>query len=804
MSQFTVNLTPDPTFVLPESSLLKLAHDNAYRSRGTSSESAPPQTPPRPKPAPVVPPTPSHTSSHDGHRAYNLVSHLKTVVGAELGFAFVAEDAVSLPLQHHLEASFTSGTSITEAQIMGWLNSTPLYDPVSERWTCIPENTTAEKDLYESMVGILNAVISHFGHSTRSDASGKIIQRRLAKDTHRYSLPHNILDAANPASPLKTQPDVCILASGGCITNDPAIPEDLSYADVAEIYDGKLNASFLEPDRQQMGVYAREAFIQQMNRNFVRVNIFTPNDLRVLHFDRGGCFYSQRINYHTNPVFLVRLILLGSSFNEAYVGFDRSIGWDHGRRKLQMKPNQLFLNGEWVDNIDETSFEFDVDPIPIFARRTIRSRGTVCWRGTHGGKVFVIKTYWRGEGRSCESQFLRDFIGIKGVPQLLAFEDGGETIKTLRGLPIAEDMIADCKPPRVVVNRTFTRIVIPEYGGTLEQATCAHHFVCAVRDIVIAHRHIATSLPEAKRVLQADISPANLRLAYGEGELGVLIDFDLAKRISHLVDGSAETVDVRTGTPRYQSIRVHLRDQPILSHRQPLDDLESIYYVIYEALYGYDENAKQIPELPFGSEWLRSLTANDKELASLKNAFLYLPLWRVRRFPADAVVLKEMMDDLRRMFCEHAHALAQLIVAHQEDPGMVPDLYDLAKTLPVYEQFLRAIDQAKTKLKEAGPYLRPPTPPPVKPPAGIRKTSANKRKGGSSQGEDQDEDEADYRPSKRSSLVSGQAQRRSRRVSIVPGQFFESPAHEKDDSDQDEMGSGAEPASPTPVSRKLP
>nr|GAT55627.1 other/FunK1 protein kinase [Mycena chlorophos] len=633
-------------------------------------------------------------SSHDGHKAYKLVRQLKTVVGAELEFAFVAEDEVSLPLQRHLKSCFASSSSITESEIEEWLNNTSFYDPVSKRWTCMLENTTADSEntLYEPMVRILNAVISEFGHSEKCDASGKTIQRRLAKDTHRY-----------PASPLQTYPDVCILASGGCITDDPAISKDLSYAQVAEleIYDSKLDIPLLE-------LYAREVlvFIHQMNRNFVRVNIFTDNYLRVLQFDRAGCFYSQLIDYHSNPMFFIRLILLGSSFNEACVGFDRSIVWDNGRRKLKMKPNQLLSSREWVDNIDETSYEFDVDPIPIFAH------------------LFIIKTYWRGEGRICESQFLRDFVGIKGIPQMLAFEDGVETIKTLRGLQTTEDMIADCKSPRVVFNRTLTRIVIPEYGGTLEQATCAHQFVCAVRDIVVAHRIIATSLPEEKRVLHADISPANLRLAHGEGESGVLIDFDLAKRIHDLVDGheSAET-EAWTGTPRYHSIQVHLRNQPGLSHRQPIDDLESIYYVICEALYGYDENATQIPELPFGSEWLRSLTANEKELASFKTAFLYLPLWRVRRFPADAdvVVLKQMMNDLHSMFREHTQALHQLMVAHEpeEDSGIVPDppAYKLATTLDVYERFLRAIDEAIVKLDDAGPYLRPPTDaPPVESP----------------------------------------------------------------------------------------
>ncbi|KAF7294653.1 hypothetical protein MIND_01002100 [Mycena indigotica] len=498
-------------------------------------------------------------------------------------------------------------------------------------------------------------------------------------------------------------------------------PPALSYADIGEIYDNKLSDNLGKAERSQMAVYAREVFIQQPNRMFVRVNIITPMTVRILLFDRSGCYYSQPVNYHSSAgaIFLVKLVLLGSAFDESLIGFDTSIYWENGRRKMKLIPPRIYDNdaGEWRDNITKTVYVFVIDPKPLFSRRTIRSRGTVCWRAVCNGVSYVIKDYWRGDGRILESEILQDLSGIPGIGQMLCFENDRFSIKELRGIPSTEAMKHDSPPsseyPPTVINRYLMRIVVVEYGATLDEAVCAHQFLCAIRDIVKGHHTATIGLDEDKRVLQSDISPFNIRLAYDRADQhAVLIDWDLAKRMARLIAGDlASSSDLRTGTEIYHSVRVHMGDAERLSHLQPMDDLESIYYVIIYVLCGFDEHGEKIAKLPPSIQsWMDGgNTPKAMALAPIKRSFLLCDLeFRVTRFPLQHDILMAVIHQLHHFFRTRITAIgAATRILH---PTPLPP-YNAEQAKSDYAAFLAPIEQGIMDLEAGGvlePYSRPP------------------------------------------------------------------------------------------------
>ncbi|KAJ7220158.1 hypothetical protein GGX14DRAFT_515551, partial [Mycena pura] len=327
-------------------------------------------------------------------------------------------------------------------------------------------------------------------------------------------------------------------------------------------------------------MYSRETFIQQPNRKFVYATMLTARDIRVLRFDRAGCYYSQKIDYHANAVFFVKLVLLLSSFDEAVLGFDTSMYWENGRRKMKITPPEIF-------NKTTKELVFELEDKPLFSRRTIRSRGTVCWVGTYNDEQYIVKDYWRADGRLCESEFLRGLVNIKGVGQMLTYVDDRDSIKLGRGL---ESMISDSGAP--VADRSFMRVVVQKYGETLEKATSAHHLLCAVRDIVEGHRDSLLKVD----TLHRDLSFNNLLLTLpADDACGVIIDWDMATGMTDLVreQGRGTDGDLRTGTMPYQSVKM-LHGDPRLSHHDHMDDLESIFYVLCYVLFSHDTSGKLV------------------------------------------------------------------------------------------------------------------------------------------------------------------------------------------------------------------
>ncbi|KAJ6468351.1 hypothetical protein C8R45DRAFT_467853 [Mycena sanguinolenta] len=553
-------------------SLTILATNRAPVEPSVPQPSGATHTPPRKvSSAPVASATPHRVSSHDSENAYHLIEDIQRAVGIELTGAWM-EESDSLPFQAHLEAAVKQEYPGLDDKIGNWLQTYQGYDSVTERWTGIPADPSQESALYDPIVTIMSDILKHF-HQTRKSHS-----RRTARNTHRTYKLHNSADAAK--GPLKSEPDISIFGTGPSATKETHILPKAPYSQVASLWEVKLKRQFLQEHKDQVAVYAREVFIQQPNRRFVYVPLMTGEELRVIRFDRAGAYYSQWIDYHTEADSFVRLVLLLSSFNEDLLGFDTSISWQNGRRCLKMTPAEIYdkESKSWQANTAELLFELEDEP--LFSRRTIRSRGTVCWSAKYQGQSYIVKDYWCAEGRTAESDYLRQLTGVPGAAQIFTFEKDRESIKAQRGFADTEKMQSDGEEQKPVLGRSLMRVVLPRYGETLEKAKSAHQLLCAIRDIVRAHRDCLTE----KGILHRDISLNNVLLSPYNDSCGVIIDWDLARKMADLIDGKSTEDDSRTGTRLYQSIKVL---KASLRHHDNMDDLESIFYVLYVVLCGY-------------------------------------------------------------------------------------------------------------------------------------------------------------------------------------------------------------------------
>ncbi|KAF7307097.1 hypothetical protein MIND_00503000 [Mycena indigotica] len=564
--------------------------------------SNPPRTPPRPtKPHPALV-TPSHASSATEEGNYDAVEEVQDIMHAELEGTWL-EESDDTPLQSHLSSVFDSSNATSmNRRIRDWIKSYHGYDDEQERWHEVP-STKDESQLYKPLVAIFNAILALGGQDIESDEAGNVARMRKAVDTHRVYMPHTRPEAGTKL--LKSEPDITIFASGGCITSANTIPTSPKYPYVGALWDGKLVPSLTNHVKGQIAVYAREVFIQQPNRKFVYVNVITPEVLRIVRFDRAGCYYTRCIDYHKNPVFFVKIVLLQTAFVEEHMGFDTSVYWENGQRKMKFLPDELYSlqTAKWEKNTLE--IVLDLDEAPLFVRHSIRSRGTVCWGATYKGRRYVVKDYWRTDGRETESQLLKELTGVRGVGQMFGFHDDRDSIHISRGPGGSTSEIP-------IVDRWFMRIATLEYRETLEHAL-PQQLIQAIIDIAEGHRF---SLLE-KGILHRDISFANVRLSPYPGETAVIIDWDMAKRMSQLVtvltdeSGQREARKDRTGTRAYQSFKL-LNGSNNTGHHDNMDDLESMFYVLVLVLFGYNAEGiiHDVDALPdFIEAWLNPRTS---------------------------------------------------------------------------------------------------------------------------------------------------------------------------------------------------
>ncbi|KAJ7509697.1 hypothetical protein B0H11DRAFT_2270088 [Mycena galericulata] len=713
-------MSPPP--VPTRSSELGGSHDGLLETSHPvdATHAEPPQTSPRNR-GTVSQVTPQRVSFHDSEGTYRKIQHIQEAVHQELADAWVAaDDGKTRLFQESLKRKIDGAYPDLKTKAQGWVHDYAGYDEKTRSWTNIPCEPRLGKHLYTPISNLLRDIVKEFGNDVQPEQDrepGQVLKKREVKLTWNRPFPHNIDDAEDDETILKSCPDICIMGVGPAATREADLLEAPSYSQVATPVRIKRKDRLTKIVKDQVSIYAREVFIKQPNRLFVYAPVMTGKTIRVIQFDRSGAQYSEPIDYHADPIFFIKLVVLFSSLNEELVGYDTSIYWENSKRMLAMVPDEIWDTSDqsagphWKPNDENRVLVFEIlnkdgepnaDPEPLFARHTIRSRGTVCWRVMREGREFLIKDYWGVDKRTRESEFLKEVAGTKGVGQMYAFADDRESTCHLRGFEPGSRMMSTTET--FVPNRSLSRLALEMYMDTLNTATSAHQLLSAVRDIVSGHRDALLS----KGILHRDISLDNLLLSPKENESGVLIDFDMAKKTQDILSNIGTVGDSRTGTRAYQSIKVLFKDEK-LGHHDHMDDLESIFYVLFHVCYGHDLNGAPLPVPPPDISHWHSMAIDPVALGEIKAVFLI----RSARTPmtrfsgAEKGIMLPLMSQLRKFFRNRLDAIDAAITV--DDPIAFPS-YSPTDALADYSRFLGLIDAAIEKLLLVIPVPPPPSP----------------------------------------------------------------------------------------------
>ncbi|KAF5337288.1 hypothetical protein D9611_002965 [Ephemerocybe angulata] len=297
---------------------------------------------------------------------------------------------------------------------------------------------------------------------------------------------------------------------------------------------------------------------------------------RLVHCDHSGVYLTPFFNFHDRPRAFVRLILGLSSRNEAVLGFDTSVQW-----KVNPSTGRKSSGLIKIDSGDNGLPIFYVLRMnqPPFVRRDFIGRGTTCWRAIHpvtGARV-LIKDAWRPESRLPESVFLDAARGIDGVAEVLSHHDRMAETKNYRPEGFKSEGFE---------NRIKSRVILKQYGQTIDHFTSRFQAIAALRDVVVANLKLLS-----RGILHKDISIQNILFgAPGAtpGVRGILIDLDMANWLWSTRDELRANAFM--GTRRFQSVSVLMSEAtelfPIYGY---LDDLESLFYVLCNIVLLYEK-----------------------------------------------------------------------------------------------------------------------------------------------------------------------------------------------------------------------
>jgi hypothetical protein len=216
-------------------------------------------------------------------------------------------------------------------------------------------------------------------------------------------------------------------------------------------------------------------FIQQPNRQFVRVLLITEQTFRLFHFDRSGVQYTQEIDMHENTHTFVRLVLGLSSRKESDLGLDDSIQWKMQKGR-KLSGTLMTRNGDSTKKYQLANVE------PIFSHFNLCGRSGTCWRviDLATGENFLVKDAWQLEGRVSECVHLEELRGVAGLVQLISFEENRKETKYLRDFNNPASPVS----PGGFHNRISIRVVMDSPGKFIKNFTSPTQLLCALRDAI--------------------------------------------------------------------------------------------------------------------------------------------------------------------------------------------------------------------------------------------------------------------------------------------------------------------------------
>lgn len=211
----------------------------------------------------------------------------------------------------------------------------------------------------------------------------------------------------------------------------------------------------------------RQILIHQPNRNFVRALVISEKFVRLVHVDRDGTYVTPKFDIHDKTedggaYTFVRWVLGLCSFDEKDLGLDTSIQWttDDAGKKSE---GTIVVNehSEETGTTRPVTYDLNMNEPPL-VRHSIRGRGTTIWNAIHPetGEAVIIKDSWRAGTRVAEGEYIREANknGVKGVPQMLAFEDDREQTIDYRPQDFQHSTFLNRKKSRLVVEKSGSSI----------------------------------------------------------------------------------------------------------------------------------------------------------------------------------------------------------------------------------------------------------------------------------------------------------------------------------------------------------
>lgn len=154
----------------------------------------------------------------------------------------------------------------------------------------------------------------------------------------------------------------------------------------------------------QLAEYARICFALQRNRRFYIGIGFRHTTLTLYVFDRSGALASRMYDVHKNPVEFLRIAIGVLLLDPEQLGYDTTV----------------VKEGD-VSFVKVGSERYKISKY-IFVDRSIRGRGTICFKAESQGKVcVVVKDSWVDRTRPTKEAAMLQFLRERNVPYVAIF-----------------------------------------------------------------------------------------------------------------------------------------------------------------------------------------------------------------------------------------------------------------------------------------------------------------------------------------------------------------------------------------------
>ncbi|KAA8904272.1 hypothetical protein FN846DRAFT_919773 [Sphaerosporella brunnea] len=182
----------------------------------------------------------------------------------------------------------------------------------------------------------------------------------------------------------------------------------------------------------QLANYVREIFNAQPSRRWVHAFTLCGHHLRAWMFDRSGATTSELIDINAQPILFLRVVCGYALMDATAVGFDPSIKWLRGGVEEPYDPTVAYSLGSFATTSPPYIYapvgpdksvlvKLEIDPNPLFNRRSIVTRGSVCWKARRFGQApwpYVVKDQWRAAERPSECDIISSMQRPDRTPDL--------------------------------------------------------------------------------------------------------------------------------------------------------------------------------------------------------------------------------------------------------------------------------------------------------------------------------------------------------------------------------------------------